>query len=80
MAVGLDAIYYIEKPPLISFEDGMFHVCYDIGKSAHFEVVMSPNVYLKTLRRAHSVVGRFHEGKGNVLAFDDTKSDSGQHH
>jgi hypothetical protein len=62
-----DAILYCRTPPDISFEGGMFHVAYAIGK-VHAEFVLTPNTFLKALRAANRVADEFHEGTGKVEA------------
>lgn len=62
----LDAVFFIQQLPSVEFREGMFHVCYDIGKQATFEVVMSPNVFLKALKRANKASDEFH-AKGDVV-------------
>jgi len=61
-AHDLDAIFYVEKPPRVEFRDGMFRICFDIGKRASFELAMSPNTFLKMRRASGKVADEFHEG------------------
>ena len=42
-----DAIFYVAKPPSVEFRDGVFHICYSIGRRATFEVVMPPKAFLR---------------------------------
>jgi hypothetical protein len=58
----LDAIFFVPDGPDIFFQDGLFHVCYKLGREVQFEVVLTPNVYLKALRRANRVAAEFTSG------------------
>ena len=40
-----EGVFFIQRAPKIEFRDGLFHVCYDIGKRAIFEVVMQPKTF-----------------------------------
>jgi hypothetical protein len=45
-ANGFDGVFYVDRPPTIRFEDGLFHVCYTIGRDK-FEIVMRPSIFAK---------------------------------
>lgn len=67
MAVrDLDAVFFVQHPPVLELVDGMFHVCYDIGKSARFEIVLPPSAFFKALRQANKLSDLFHQG-GKVV-------------
>lgn len=42
-----DAVFFVAKAPTIGFKDGLFHICYSIGKHTSFEVVMPPKAFLR---------------------------------
>lgn len=67
MQHDFDAIFYVKNPPRIVFEDGTFHVSYDVGKRAWFEFVLPPHVYLKALRAGNLAADQFHEEQGDVV-------------
>jgi hypothetical protein len=66
-ARDLDAIFFVPDGPEIRFEDGLFHVCYVIGKQARFEIVLTPKAFLVALRHANRIADEFHEGKCEVV-------------
>lgn len=68
MPNDLDAIFYIQKPPTVSFSDGMFRVCFDIGKRASFELVMSPNTFLKMRKISGEVAAKWQVGDLDKVA------------
>jgi hypothetical protein len=39
----------------------MFHICYEIGREARFEVVMSPHAFLATRRKGAAAEAEFHD-------------------
>lgn len=41
----LDAVFFVGCVPEISFDDGMFHVGYAVGRRARFEIVMRPSTF-----------------------------------
>jgi hypothetical protein len=59
MPPDLDCVFYISKAPRITFGGGMFHICFEIGRQARFEVVLSPHVYLTARRRADKAIAEF---------------------
>jgi hypothetical protein len=62
----LEAVFYVREVPAITFEDdGLVHIAYKVGKSAEFEIVLSPNIFLKALRVAGRVADDFH-ARGTV--------------
>lgn len=65
---SLDAVFYIKEPPAVCFEDGLFKVTFQVGVEARFELVMSPNNFLKMRRIAGRAVARFHAGEDNIVA------------
>ena len=65
-AHDLDAVFFVQSSPAIELREGMFYVCYEIGRSARFEVVLPPHVFLKALKRANQVSDEFHES-GTVI-------------
>lgn len=68
MPTDFEAVFYVSRPPNVEFRDGLFHISFGIGRSAHFEVVMSPNTFIK-MRRANGIAAaQFHEGGENVVA------------
>jgi len=56
----LDCVFWIRQPPKVTLESGNFHVCFDVGRNAVFELVMSPNTFLKMRRGGQRVVDEFH--------------------
>jgi hypothetical protein len=58
-ARDLDAVFFVSDCPEIAFRDGLFHIGYDIGKNARFEVVLSPSTYLKALRCANELAAKW---------------------
>lgn len=67
MDMPTDATFYVPRPPDISFAEGLFHIAYDIGRKERFEVVLTPNVFLKALRRANRCADEFHEAGSEVV-------------
>lgn len=61
MPERLEACFYIQEPPEFEFCDGLFHIKQRIGGYT-FDRVMSPHVFLQTLRRANQALTRYHEG------------------
>lgn len=64
----LDAVMFIREPPMVSYEEGLFHVCYDIG-NIHAEFVMQPKVFSKAMLFAEEARAKWHCGtmdNGNV--------------
>lgn len=59
MPSDLDAVFYIQTPPRVSLEDGMFRVSFDVGKRATFELVMSPATFLKMRAKSAEVVAKW---------------------
>jgi hypothetical protein len=70
-----EGVFYVKKVPEISFEEGMFHIKHSIG-SAQFEFVMSPNNFLKALKRSTRAAAEF-TGRDNV--FDIIRRDEEGH-
>lgn len=66
-ARDFDAIFYVKHAPDIRREDGLFHIGYDIGKNARFEVVLTPATFQKALRAARLASDEFHENTGKVV-------------
>lgn len=64
----LDAVFFIGRPPTITFREGMFHICYDIGKRAAFELVMSPNTFLRARKAGAQAVSAFEAGDAKIVA------------
>lgn len=62
---SLDAVLYVQKVPTVSYEDGLFHVGYDVGK-VRAEFVMQPKVFFAALHEAVEV-SRKHGGRRNVV-------------
>lgn len=60
-ARDLDAVFFVKDMPDIWFDDGHFHVAYDVGKRSRFEFVFSPNNFLKMRAKAATIVDEFHE-------------------
>jgi hypothetical protein len=58
----LDAIFFVPEGPDIFLQDGLFHICYKLGRDVQFEVVLTPNVYLKALRQGNRVAAEFTSG------------------
>lgn len=61
----LEAVFYAATAPGIEFREGMFHICYDVGR-CRFEFAMPPNVFLKSLRNANKMSDQFQKGRGTV--------------
>jgi hypothetical protein len=78
-AHDLDAVFFVQSSPEIELREGMFYVCYEIGRSARFEVVLPPHVFLKALKRATLVAGEFHRDSAEVLAFHPKEAADGLH-
>jgi hypothetical protein len=66
-ANGFDGVFYVDRPPTIRFEDGLFHVCYTIGRDK-FEIVMRPATFIEARKIANRASDEFHEGGADVLA------------
>jgi hypothetical protein len=56
----LDCVFYVSRAPEITFSEGMFHISYEIGREARFEIVLSPHTFLLTRRRAAAAEAEFH--------------------
>jgi hypothetical protein len=70
----LDAVFYVKNVPDIRFEDGHFHVSYDVGQRARFEFVFSPSTFIKMRKIAGTIVDEFEEGKhGKVVGMRKAK-------
>jgi hypothetical protein len=52
-ARSLDAVFFIDAAPTITFADGLFHVGYGVGK-IHAEFVMLPKIFAKAMLLAES--------------------------
>lgn len=61
MPANIDAVFYCRTVPQILVEDGHFHICYDVGRNARFEIVLPPHVYFKALKRANQAADEFHD-------------------
>ena len=59
MPSDLDCIFFVQKPPRVTFEDGMFRVCFAIGKRATIEVVMSPNTFFKMRQSGAEIAAKW---------------------
>ena len=71
-ARDLDAIFFIDRVPNVSFEDGLFRICYDIGKNARFEIVMRPAVFQQARMLVAEAVAKWQcetLGSENVAMF-----------
>lgn len=55
----LDVIFYIQKPPAIEFRDGMFHLCYEVGRKATFEIVMPPKAFMEARMLGSEVLAQW---------------------
>ena len=75
----LDAVFFVQQQPHVELRDGLFHVCYEIGKSARLEVVLRPSIFLKALRAANIASDRFHEG-ASVVAFPEPRPSPASKH
>jgi hypothetical protein len=75
----VDAIFYVRKIPEIRYEDGHFHVAYDVGTRARFEFVFSPNTFIRMRQTAAKIVDAFHETGGKVSSLRRGKSANGNH-
>jgi hypothetical protein len=56
---SLDATFYVAKAPTVEFRDGLFHICYDMGKRATFEIVMPPKAFLKARMLGNEVIAQW---------------------
>jgi hypothetical protein len=54
-----DAIFFVTKAPSVEYKDGLFHICYDIGKHASFEVVMPPKAFVKARLLGSEVLAKW---------------------
>lgn len=68
-ASGLDATFFVEKPPLIEYRDGLFHVQYDIGTNHRFEVVLTRNVYYAAFAKAARVARESNVCGAEIIQF-----------
>jgi hypothetical protein len=57
-----DAVFYVKKAPVIRFENGMFTICYIVGR-AQFEFAMQPSVWRHTRREADRADKEFEDAK-----------------
>ena len=66
-----DAVFYVKRVPSIVVDDdgGHVHLCYDVGKNATFEVVLSRNVWLMARKCANQVTDQL-TARGSVVAFN----------
>lgn len=75
----LDAIFYAPQPPSFEFRDGMFHVCFTIGR-CRFEFAMSPHNFRKALRAATAIASEFERDSGkNVFVARPSDDDANGH-
>ena len=70
---SLEAVFYVEEPPVFDYRCGMFHVTQQVG-SHRFDRVMSPHVFMLTLRRAAECARKHDFGGAKVLAFAERKA------
>lgn len=68
MPTDFEAVFYVSRPPSVEFRDGLFHISFGIGRSAQFEIVMSPHTFIKMRRINGIAAAGFHEGGENVVA------------
>jgi hypothetical protein len=62
MPPDLDCVFYIGKTPTIDFRDGMFHICYEIGRHARFEIVLSPQTFRRGMALAEDAMAKARYG------------------
>lgn len=67
MPHNLDCVFFVERGPSIEFRDGLFHICYEVGRSARFEVVLAPSAYFPALAEAVEAGRKFGKG-GRVVS------------
>lgn len=65
MSNDFDAVFYVREVPRFRFEDGLFHVCFNVGK-VHAEFVMLPSVFLKGRRAAKKAEDQFRAAADSV--------------
>jgi hypothetical protein len=58
----LDAIMYVGEVPSIFYEEGLFHVGYDVGQ-LRAEFVMPPRVFFSAIAEAVEVSRKHKRGK-----------------
>jgi hypothetical protein len=59
MLNDLDCIFWIKKAPKVTFDEGMFHICFAVGKRATVEMVMSPATFLKLRAQSSETVAQW---------------------
>lgn len=57
----LDAILFIREVPRITYEDGLFHVSYSVGK-VRAEFVMHPRIFFTAIAEAVEVSRKHKRG------------------
>src|SRR5690348_3138279 len=66
MPFSLAASFFVEEPPEITYEHGLFHVRQTIGGYC-FERVMQPKVFMLSLKRAADAAGQHFRGGAEII-------------
>jgi hypothetical protein len=73
---SLDATFFVEAVPEIAYRDGLFHVCYEVGHDATFEVVLLPKTYFAAFAKAGEAARQCRIGKtADIISFPPASSD-----
>ena len=67
MPNDFDCIFFVKKPPTVTLNEGMFHICFTVGKETGVELVMSPHNFLKMRRISAKVVAEFHAAEAGKV-------------
>lgn len=60
MGREIAAVLFVTCCPELEFREGMFHVFFDAGARARFEIVLTPATFLESLRDANGLAEQFH--------------------
>ena len=67
-ARNLDAVFYVETPPVLELRDGLIHVSFAISKACQLEVVLPKRTFLTALRKSNKLSDLIHDGGAEVIA------------
>ena len=54
-----DGIFYVKRIPVITFEDGLFHICHQLGSNTQFQFVMQPALFKKLVLAGQEALAKW---------------------
>lgn len=77
---NLDVAAFVEEPPEFTYEGGLFHIRQRFSASCVVERVMSPHIFMLSLRRAAETARQHRLGSAEIIDFPQPEDEVASAH